>query len=68
MEKEEAICNLEDIYNNYNIDEDRTEEHHTKQLLHDTTSKMNIFSLYCRDIYNYIVRCFFPSHINSLYQ
>jgi hypothetical protein len=65
MEKEEAICNLEDIY--YNIDEKHSQQY-TKELLETRTSKKNIFSLYCTYIYNYIVRCFFPSHINSLYE
>jgi hypothetical protein len=65
MERQEAICNLEDIY--YNMDGE-TEQHHTKQLLNDPSSKKSIFSTYCSYIYNYLVRWFFPSHINSLYQ
>jgi hypothetical protein len=64
MEKE-ASCNFEDVY--YNMD-GQSSEHHDKKLLHDQSSKMNSFSFYCNYIYNYIVRCFFPSHINSLYQ
>ena len=66
MEKE-ASCNFEDIY--YNMDENHiqqdTQEQHIKKLLNDQSSKTSID---CNCIYNYIFRCFFPSHINSLYE
>jgi len=63
--KKEASFNLEDIY--YNMDGEATEQH-TKQLLHDQSSKTNIISFYCKYIYNYLINWFYPSHINSLYQ
>jgi len=69
MEKE-ASFNLEDIY--YNMDgqttEQSNEEQHTKNLLHNKSSKTNIISFYCTYIYNYFINWLYPSHINSLYQ
>jgi hypothetical protein len=64
--KKEASFNLEDIY--YNMDGQTNEDQNTKQLLHDEASKNNIILFYCTYIYNYLVNCFYPSHINSLYQ
>ena len=71
MMEKEASCNFEDIY--YNMDGQSSEqqyskEQHTSKLLNDQSSKTNIVSFYCSYIYNYILKCFFPSHINSLYE
>ena len=68
MEKESDF-NFEDIY--YNMDgqaEQPIEEQHNKNLLHNQSSKPNIFSIYCTYIYNYLFSWFFTSHINSLYE
>lgn len=67
MEKETDF-NLEDIY--YNMDEqaEQHKEQYNKNLLHAPSSKPNTISSYCSYIYNYLFSCFYPSHINSLYQ
>lgn len=58
-------CNLEDIYTNM---DGQVNTPHNKHLLNDASSNSNFISFYCRNIYNYLVSCFFPSHINSLYE
>jgi len=67
MEKETDF-NLEDIYYNMDGQAEQHKEQHNTNLLHDPSSKPNIFSIYCSYIYNYLLNWFFPSHINSLYQ
>lgn len=64
----EATCNFEDIYYNMDGQTENDSKQHTKQLLDDTTSKMNIFSIYCTYIYNYLMSWFFSPHINTLYE
>lgn len=65
----EASCSFEEIYPN--MDLQATEEankQYTTKLIDEPSSKKNFISIYCAYIYNYLLSCFFPHHINSLYE
>ena len=67
MERE-ASCNFEDIYYNMDGQTENDPKQDMNKLLHETSCKKSIISVYFNYIYNYLLRLFFPSHINNLYK
>lgn len=63
METDE-ICILENIYPNT----DEKQEQQSKHLLDDSSTKTSIVIFCCKYIYNCLLKCFSPSHINSSYK
>jgi len=61
MERE-ASCNFEDIYYNMDGQTENDPKQDTNKLLHETSCKKSMISVYCNYIYNYLLNCFSFQH------